>query len=45
MSTMNVLSITLIVLILGAVLALFLGVRAASAQTIAAPVASVSITL
>lgn len=33
MSTMNILSITLIALILGCILALVVGVRAASAQT------------
>lgn len=38
MSLMNVLSITLITLIIGAMLALFLGVQAASAQAEAIPV-------
>lgn len=37
MSTMNVLSITLIALILGAMLALLLGVRSAAAQANAVP--------
>lgn len=37
MSTMNVLSITLVALILGAVVALVMGVQAASAHTTAIP--------
>jgi hypothetical protein len=37
---MNLLSITLIVLILGAVLALFLGVRSVAAQAGAVPLAA-----
>lgn len=39
MSTMNVLSITLIALILGAMLALIVGVQAASAMSLDAPIA------
>ncbi|QXT39254.1 hypothetical protein [Gymnodinialimonas ceratoperidinii] len=40
MSIMNLLSITLIALILGAALALFLGVRSVAAQASSAPLAA-----
>lgn len=38
MSTMNVLSITLVVLIIGSVAALFFGMRAASEASISVPI-------